>query len=59
MSYMVEVVNVKTREVIKRLGPMSERKADRVTSGLLINLSDDYFVQSVQVTKGLDLDDTL
>lgn len=50
MSYMVEVVEIKTRKVVKTLGPMSERKADRVERGMLRSMdTENYFVQTVQV----------
>lgn len=50
-SYMVEVLEAKTRRVVKTLGPMSERKADRVERGILMNLDDEnYYVQVVEVT---------
>ncbi len=42
-EYFVEVVDSSTREVVERLGPMSESKADRVEHGLLINLNHDAF----------------
>lgn len=48
MDYYVEIVNVATSEVVKRMGPMSERKAERVERGALINLNrDEYFVRTV------------
>ncbi len=39
MSYFVEVVENKTSAIVKRMGPMSEWKADRVENGVLINLN--------------------
>ena len=51
MSYMVEVVDKKTNEPVKTLGPMTERKAERVERGILMNLDDEnYYVQTVKVT---------
>lgn len=48
-QFYVEVVNAKTNEVSRRLGPMSESKADRVESGILINLNhEDYFTRIVE-----------
>lgn len=45
-DYYVEVRNLQTEEVIKRLGPMSERKAERVERGMLINMNhEDYYTQ--------------
>lgn len=35
----VEIVNTKTGKVVKRMGPMNERAADRVKSGAMINLN--------------------
>lgn len=48
MEYYVEIVNIKTDEVVKQMGPMPYRKAERVERGALINLNrDDYFVRTV------------
>ena len=55
MSYMVEVVDRKTREPVKTLGPMSERKAEKVERGLLRNLDEgNYYVHTVKVTNEID-----
>ena len=55
MSYMVEVVDRKTNEPVKALGPMTERKAERVERGLLMNLDDEnYYVQTVKVTNEVE-----
>lgn len=44
----VEIVSRTSGEVIKRMGPFSDRVADRVESGALINLNrDEYFVRQV------------
>lgn len=43
MNYFVEIVNHDTQEVVKRLGPMSEHKADKVADGASINLDHDRF----------------
>jgi hypothetical protein len=57
MSYMVEVIDRKTNESVKTMGPMTERKAERVERGLLINLDDEnYYVQVVKVTNEVDTD---
>lgn len=62
MGYMVEAVDKKTREPVKTMGPMTERKAEKVERGLLMNLDDEnYYVQTVKVTndpENTDLDDT-
>lgn len=48
MLYYVEVRESATGECVKRLGPMHERKADKVERGMLINLNrDEYTVASV------------
>jgi hypothetical protein len=45
----VEIVNTKTGEVVKRMGPMSERSADRVEDGANINLNHaEYFTRIVK-----------
>ena len=48
MNY-VEIVENKTDKVIKRMGPMNERTAERVFMGASINLNhDEYFVRIVE-----------
>lgn len=37
--FYVEIVNSKTEEVVERLGPMPQRKADRTEDGVNINLN--------------------
>jgi len=40
MEYFVIIIrNKKTGEIIKRMGPMSERRADKVELGANINLN--------------------
>lgn len=47
-THYVEVVNARTAEVVKRMGPMDESKAERVERGVLINMNrDDYFTRIV------------
>lgn len=41
-QFYVEIVN-EDGDVIKRLGPMAERKADKVDDGLNINLDHDFY----------------
>lgn len=44
----VEIVKIDNRKVVERIGPMSERKAERVERGALINLNDkEYFTRIV------------
>ena len=46
--FFVEVVDDKTGEVVKRVGPVTERKADRVEDGMMINLDhENYFTRIV------------
>jgi hypothetical protein len=42
-THCVEVVEAATDKVVRRLGPMSERKAEKVERGLEINLNHDRF----------------
>jgi len=47
-EFFVEIVKRETDEVMSRMGPMAERKADKVRSGASINLNhDEYFVRIV------------
>lgn len=46
--FYVEIVNSYSGQLVKRIGPMSERQADRVESGALINLNHaEYFTRIV------------
>lgn len=48
-QYYVEIVNRKTGEVVKSIGPMSGRTADSVFVGALINLNhDEYELKMVE-----------
>lgn len=49
MEYFVEIVKFgPPEEVVKRMGPMSESKADRVETGAANNLNHhDYYVRTV------------
>jgi hypothetical protein len=48
MNYYVEIVKYDTNEVVERMGPMSERQADKVDSGANINLNhEEYFTRVV------------
>jgi len=48
ISY-VEIVNFESGEVVKRMGPMSASRADRVEMGAYINLNmDSYYVRIVE-----------
>lgn len=48
----VEIVKDKGNEVVKRMGPMGEQRADRVADGASINLNwDEYSVRIVPKKK--------
>ena len=47
-NFYVKVKNITTNEVVKELGPMSERKADKVADGIEINMSDDFYTEIVK-----------
>jgi len=48
-QFFVEIVNYETDEVVKRMGPMDERKADKVDSGANINLNhNEYFTRIIE-----------
>lgn len=48
VQYFVEVVKTESDEVVRRLGPHSERKADQIERGININLNDeDYHTRVV------------
>lgn len=52
MNCYVEIVNTTTDEVVKRMGPMNERTAERVESGANINLNhDEYHTRIVEESK--------
>ncbi len=47
-KFWVEIVKLEGAEVVKRMGPMSERRAEKVENGALINLNHDaYFTRTV------------
>lgn len=49
MNWYVEIVRRSDEKVVKRMGPMSERKADRVEMGVMMNLNaEDYWVETKQ-----------
>lgn len=41
--WLVQIINKKTGEVVKSLGPMASTKADRVQRGMEINLNREDF----------------
>jgi hypothetical protein len=47
-TFYVQVKSISTDEVVKELGPMSERKACKVADGMDINMSDDYYTEVVE-----------
>lgn len=59
MGYVVEVVDGATKKVVRRLGPMIERKAGKLAQTLTRSLGDKYFAQIVKVPSlGTSLEDT-
>lgn len=42
-EYYVEIVESETDEVVKRMGPMSEWRAEKVERGVNINLNHEMF----------------
>ena len=49
---LVEVVRTDTGKVVKRLGPMSERKADRVEDGMALNLDHEHYFTRIVAAIG-------
>jgi len=47
-NFYVQVKNCETDEVLKELGPMSERKAVKVADGMDINMSEDFYTEVVE-----------
>lgn len=46
----VEIVEIKTDEVVKRMGPMSVHKADKVEGGAIQKIDlDNFFIRQVDV----------
>lgn len=46
--FYVEIVEKATNKVVERMGPMNERKAEKVEQGASINLNhQDYFTRIV------------
>lgn len=43
MNFYVEIINHKTQEIEKKMGPFSERKANQIYNGVNINLNHDKF----------------
>lgn len=47
----VEIVRNKPREIVKRMGPMDERRAERVEAGASINLNhEEFFTRIVKAS---------
>lgn len=45
--YYVEIVEIDTDRVEKRMGPFPERKAEKVSRGAEINMSDEFITYVV------------
>lgn len=50
MTFHVEIVKYgEPEEIVKRMGPMDERKADKVSAGACRNMNhDEYFTRVVE-----------
>lgn len=46
LAHYVEIVETKTGKVERRMGPMSENKADKVEMGVLMRINEDFFVRT-------------
>ena len=53
-TFYVYVYNLETREIVKRMGPMTEHKAWKVDSGVSINMGEDFtsVVEQVVLEEG-------
>lgn len=50
-QFIVRIVHTETGEVVKTMGPMSARKADKVYDGASINLNHDaYHIEQKEKT---------
>lgn len=47
-EFYVEVVDILTGEVVKRLGPHSEWKAEKVEAGMNINLNHERYYTRIE-----------
>jgi len=47
-NFYVQVKNAETDEVVKELGPMSERKAIRCAHGIDIKIGKDFYTDVVE-----------
>ena len=47
-KYYVEIIEHKTEKVIKRMGPMSARKAEKVDGGANINLDHEHYYTMIR-----------
>ena len=56
LQYFVEVRKIATDEVIKRMGPHSERSAERIERGVSVNLNHEEFYTEI-VSNDDDSDD--
>lgn len=51
-NYYVEVVEFTTKKVVKRFGPFSETKANKLDDGININLdAEEFFTRVVHVKR--------
>jgi hypothetical protein len=50
-GFYVEIVELATNKIEKRMGPMPERKAERVMGGVDINLDNERFISRIVEVK--------
>ena len=48
VEYYVEIWEHKKQEMVKQMGPFSERKADKLDDGVHINLNHDEFYTVIE-----------
>jgi len=53
-DFYVDVVASKEDKVVKRMGPMAERKAEKVDRGLNINLNHNDYYTMIRTQKEVD-----
>ena len=51
-QYTVNIYHTTTGELVKQMGPMSERKADKVYAGASINLNHDEYHIEIKPVEG-------
>lgn len=47
-NFYVQVIEYGSGRVVKEIGPMTGRRADKVEWGIIVNLSDEYYTIVVE-----------